>query len=106
MNRRDVRTSAIHAGQLQMDALTDATLQALHRAGLADTAGELQRRVLDRGLSETCELTEEEGETPRIAYKPMIELLLHEVRHVARMPHVTASDRRARIDWAMTLAGV
>lgn len=106
MDGRQVETSVPYAGHQQMQALAAATLHALERAGLLDAVDEVNRRVLTRERADICDVSQLEGEAPHIAYKPMIELLLHEIKHVARAPHVSAEDRRVRIEWAMTLAGV
>jgi hypothetical protein len=95
-----------YAGQQQVQTLAFATLHALERAGLRDIAEALKRRVLDRPWDEVCDIVQTEDDCAQISYKPMIELLLYEVKHVARAPHVTDEDRRIRIEWAMTLAGV
>lgn len=105
MDGRQVETSTSYLGHQQMQALVASTLHALERAGLVDVADELQRRVLARASDTICEVHQVDGES-HIAYKPMIELLLYEIKHVARAPHVSTDDRRVRIEWAMTLAGV
>jgi hypothetical protein len=105
MDGRQVETSP-YTGHQQMQTLAAATLHALERAGLNDVIVEVHRRVLDRDPAAVCDVSQLEGEAPHITYKPMIEVLLYEIKHVARAPHVSAEDRRIRIEWAMTLAGV
>jgi hypothetical protein len=100
----DMRTR--YPGQQQIQSLADATLHALERAGLHDVVDDLKLRVLDRQWEEVCDLAQIDGDAWQISYKPMIELLLYEIKHVARAPHVSDDDRRIRIEWAMTLAGV
>jgi hypothetical protein len=105
--RHELDTGIRYAGQQQIQTLAFATLHALERAGLRDVVDELKRRVLDRDWQEVCDILQAvDSDTQQISYKPMIELLLYEVKHVARAPHVSDDDRRIRIEWAMTLAGV
>ena len=105
MDGRQVETGVRYAGQHQVQTLAFATLHALERAGLRDVIDEVKRRVLDRDGATICEITTIDGEET-ISYKPMVELLLYEIKNVARAPHVSDDDRRVRIEWAMTLAGM
>ena len=93
-------------GEAQVELLAAAARHALERAGLTDLIEELERRVLGRPTQETCDIVQMEGGGTHVAFKPMIELLLLEVKHVARAPHITDVHRRERIRLAMTLAGV
>jgi hypothetical protein len=95
-----------YAGRQQIQTLAFATLHAVERAGLKETVDDLKRRVLDRDWEEVCDVVQTDVDSWQISYKPMIELLLYEVKHIARAPHVSDDDRRTRIEWAMTLAGV
>jgi hypothetical protein len=104
--RHQVETGIRYAGQQQIQTLAFATVHALERAGLRDNVEELKRRVLDRQWEEVCDVVQVDGDNWQISYKPIIELLLYEIKHLARAPHVTAGDRRLRIEWAMTMAGV
>jgi hypothetical protein len=104
--RHEIDTGVRYAGQQQIQTLAFATLHALERAGLSDVMDDLKRRVLDRDWEDVCDIVPIDAESSRVTYKPIIELLLHEVKHVARAPHVSDDDRRIRIEWAMTLAGV
>lgn len=104
--RHQVESGVPYAGRQQMQTLAFATLHALDRAGLEDSVEELKRRVLDRSWEEVCDVVQTEDRGLQIAYKPMIELLLYEVKHIARAPHVRDDDRRLRIEWTMRLAGV
>ena len=104
--RPEVQTGVRYAGQHQVQTLAFTTLHALDRAGLRDVVDEVKRRVLDRRLDDVCDVEQTADEQWRIAYKPIVELLLYEIKHVARAPHVSDEDRRIRITWAMTLAGM
>jgi hypothetical protein len=106
MERHDVEGGIRYEGRQQVQTLAFATLHALERAGLQDVVDEVKRRVVDRTWEDTCDFVQTDGDSCQVSYKPMIELLLHEIKHAARAPHVTDDDRRVRIEWAMTMAGV
>lgn len=93
-------------GREEMHALTYSVVGALERAGLTDMLAELKRRVLERGLEDVCDSVEAGEAVLHLSYKPMVELLLYEIRDVSRMPHLSKEHRRERITWAMTMAGV
>jgi hypothetical protein len=93
-------------GREEMQALTLSVVGSLERAGLTDMLAELKHRVLERKPEDVCDTAEAGAAVLHLTYKPMIELLLYEVRDVARMPHLSAEHRRERITWAMTMAGL
>jgi hypothetical protein len=93
-------------GREEMEALVSSVLGALERAGLTDMVAELQHRVLDRRPEDLSDAVETGNSVLYLSYKPIIELLLHEVRDVSRMPHLSAQHRRDRITWAITAAGM
>jgi hypothetical protein len=104
--QNQVDTGIRYAGPQQVYTLAFSTLHALERAGLRDVIEEVKRRVLDREQEVVCDVVDDDMNGQQISYKPMIELLLYEIKHIARAPHVNDEDRRVRIEWAMTLAGV
>jgi hypothetical protein len=107
MDRRFQPTSPVRVlGREELEALAGSVIRALQRAGLADVTAELRRRVLDRAADEVCESVKTSEAVFHLTYKPMIELLLYEVRDVARMPHLSTSHRRERIIWALSMAGL
>jgi hypothetical protein len=93
-------------GREEMQALTLSVMGSLERAGLADMLAELKRRVLDRKPEDVCDAVEAGQAVYHLTYKPMVELLLYEIRDVSRMPHLSTDYRRERISWAMAMAGV
>ena len=93
-------------GREEMQALVFSVAGSLERAGLTDMLAELKRRVIDRKPEEVCDSVETSESVFHLTYKPIVELLLFEVRDVARMPHLSAEHRRERITWAMTMAGL
>jgi hypothetical protein len=93
-------------GLEEMQALTLSVLGALERAGLTDMIAELKRRVLERKPEDVSDSVEAGNAVFHLTYKPIVELLLYEVRDVSRMPHLSAEHRRERITWAMSMAGL
>lgn len=93
-------------GREEMQALTMSVVGALERAGLTDMIAELKRRVLERKPEDVCDSVEAGQAILHLTYKPIVELLLYEVRDVSRMPHLSAEHRRERITWAMSMAGL
>jgi hypothetical protein len=89
-----------------MHALALSVIGTLERAGLSDMLVELKRRVLDRSPDELCESVEAGRDAFHLSYKPMVELVLYEVRDVARMPHLSTEHRKERISWALAMAGL
>jgi hypothetical protein len=107
MNRRyEVDVDLNYIGRRELQALQFGTLHALERAGLADLVQHVRERVFARDSAELCDVVKTDVDCWQVTYKPMIELLLHEIRHVARALHTSEEDRRMRIEWAMTMAGV
>ena len=79
-------------GRQEMLALTSSVVAALERAGLLDMLAEVKRRVMDRKPEDVCDSEEtSEALVFHLTYKPIVELLLYEVRDSARMPHLAAS---------------
>lgn len=106
MDGRFQPTSPVRViGREEMHALATSVIAALERAGLSDLRDELKSRVIDRTPAEVCESVEA-GNDLHLSYKPMVELALHEIRDVARMPHLSTGHRRDRIAWAFAMAGL
>lgn len=76
--------------RLPLEELTQSTLAALTHAGLGDIRRALTRRVLARPWPNDTLL---------------MELLLYEVRDVARSGALDGGRKRMRITWAMTMVG-
>src|SRR5262245_59624794 len=91
MDGQHIETGIRYAGQQQVDTLAFATLHALERAGLRDVIDDVKRRVLDRDPDAVCDV-QTAGDGLHITYKPIIELLLLEIKHIARAPHVNDED--------------
>jgi hypothetical protein len=93
-------------GHEEMQALALSVMAALEKAGLGDMGDELKRRVLDRKPEELCESVAAGRDLFHLSYKPIIELLLYEVRDISRMPHLSTDHRRERITWTLAIAGL
>ena len=107
MDRHPQPTSPARViGREEMQALALSVVGSLERAGLRDVLVEVNRRVLERTFDDVCEAEWSDRGAWRQHYKLIVELLLYEVRDVARMPHLSDDYRRERISWAMTMAGV
>jgi hypothetical protein len=91
-------------GGAQMRQLALTALAALERADLADATRVLHERVFSRRAEALLECYEEK-QTPRWRFKPMAELLLLEVTHLADAPNLSPEERRQRIDWTLVMAG-
>jgi len=83
--------------RLAMDALA-----ALADVALVDQIDALQDRVFSRS---SAELFQRDPYDDSWRFKPMVELLLYEVRDVATAPTLEPAERRARVAWALTMAG-
>jgi hypothetical protein len=93
-------------GHEEMRALALSVVGSLEKAGLTDMLGELRRRVLDLNPEALSQSVAAGQDLFHLSYKPIVELLLYEVRDVARMPHLSGEHRRERITWAITMAGL
>jgi hypothetical protein len=107
MDGRFQPTSPVRViGREEIRALALSVAKSLEQAGLTDMLAEVKRRVLDRTPEEVCDAVEAGQAVYHLTFKPIVELLLYEVRDVARMPHLSAEHRRERITWAITMAGL
>ena len=91
-------------GGAKMRELVLTTLAALERADLADATQVLHERVFCRrveALAEPCD----DNNVWRWRFKPMAELLLLELTHVADAPDLSPDARRQRIEWALEMTG-
>lgn len=70
--------------------LGDSTIAALHRAHLDESLDDITLRVLPH---------ESDADTT------WIELVLYEIRDIARRPHMTHENRLAQVWWTITMVG-
>ena len=91
-------------GSPEMRELALSALAALERAKLPDAARSVHERVFCRRPEALLDTYEENG-VRRWRFKPMAELLLRELKHIALARHLPLDQRRRRIDWVMEIAG-
>lgn len=92
------------AGLADIQALAVATVTALEESDLAAEAQLIHTRVLSRAPGVVVEPVQEGAQTTW-RFTPMVELLMHELRFVAIAPQLSLEERRARIRWALDVAG-
>ena len=93
-------------GRAEMHNLAMAAIAALEECDLHDQLGELHSRVLSRSPEAIVDAELVAPEVWRWTFKPMVELVLHEVRDVARATQAPIEDRRAQIQWVLHVAGL
>lgn len=87
-----------------MQALAASAITALQHANLVDEAQYVHAHVLARAPEELLERTVV-GEQTIWTFKPMVELLLHELRYIATAPDMSLAVRREQARWAIEVAG-
>jgi hypothetical protein len=92
-------------GRREMQELAIGALEALQRAGLHDEVRLLHDRVLSRPPAELMERLGIEGDPEFWTFKPMVELLLREVRTLAFRQERSLDDRRHELAWLLDIAG-
>jgi hypothetical protein len=92
------------AGITDMQALAASTITALQHANLVEEAQYVHAHVLARAPEELLERAAVGGQTIW-TFKPMVELLLHELRNIATASGVPLSVRREQARWAIEAAG-
>lgn len=101
--RQEPLSAAQINGGLQMRRLALEAVQALERVELNDAAQFLQERLFSRDPATLVE--RDEQNTDVWQFKPMAELLLLELTHLATAAHVPPDERRNRIEWALEMSG-
>jgi hypothetical protein len=92
-------------GKREMKELALAAVTALVDADLSDLIDELQTRVFSKGAALLFDTTQVGEHEWHWSYKPMVELLLLDIHETVATTHLTASERRDRIRWALEIAG-
>ena len=91
-------------GASEMRALALSALAALQGADLGDVARTVHERVFGCSIDTLLEPYDENG-IVRWRFKPMAELLLHELKQLASTDELTLTERRRRIEWTFEMAG-
>jgi hypothetical protein len=89
----------------EMQALAASAVSALESVDLHQEARYLQSCVLGRNPDGLIEMVESQYGPRKWSFKPMVELLLREVLHVATVRGVSVEIRRARVRWALEASG-
>ena len=92
-------------GKREMKELALAAVTALVDADLVDQVDALQDRLFSRGAGLLFDTTQVGVDEWLWSFKPMVELLLEEVRQAAGVASLTLDERRDRIRWALEMAG-
>lgn len=91
-------------GIADMQALASSAIAALQEANLHEEAHYVHARVLAQAPEALLERTVAGLQTVW-TFKPMVELLLHELRYLSTAPKLTRNQRRERIRWTIETAG-
>ena len=102
--REEARNESV-PGMEEMQTLAASAVSALERAALHQEARYLQSVVLGRSPEALVEMTEVECGPRKCFFKPMVELLLREILHVASVRGLSIEIRRARVRWALEASG-
>lgn len=107
MDTRDSQSPVTprYLGRREMQHLAESAVRALERSGHRDTLETLRARLFSRSPEELTAIEPLGDGVFHCRYKPMAELVLQEVIDVARNRRIAKEDQRARIMWALTMAG-
>jgi hypothetical protein len=87
-----------------MQALAVAAITALEESDLMAEAQLVRARVLSRSPEQLLEQATV-GTGTVWTFTPIVELLMHELNHIARAPGMSLEERRERIRWTLEVAG-
>ena len=85
-----------------MEALAISALAAVEKAGMVD---QVNRRLFDLDPDELLEAYDLDDGRSEYRYRPMVELLLHEIIAVGADSSLNAVEQQRRICWALDMAG-
>jgi hypothetical protein len=91
-------------GKEEMHELVRATFMALEEAELSEFVHQLRDRVFVREADELLETNIESG-ICRWRFKPMVELMLRHVLHLATTREISPYERRLEIEATIEAAG-
>jgi hypothetical protein len=92
------------AGVSDIQALAVAAITALQETDLSVEASLIDTRVLSRSPEQLLEQVSDGTQTVWM-FKPMVELIMHELRYIATAPDLSPEARRERIRWTLEAAG-
>jgi hypothetical protein len=102
--REEARNEPV-PGMDEVQTLAASAVSALESANLLQEARYLHSCVLGRSPEALVEMVESESGSGRWSFKPMVELLLREILHVATVRGLSIEIRRARVRWALEASG-
>jgi hypothetical protein len=102
--REEARNESV-PGMAEMQTLAASAVSALECADLHQEARYLQTVVLGRSPEALVEMIEGESGWRKWYFKPMVELLLREILHVANVRGLSIEIRRGRVRWALEASG-
>lgn len=102
--REEARNESV-PGMEELQTLAASAVSALDSADLHQEARYLQSCVLGRSPDALVEMVEPEFGPAKWNFKPMVELLLREILHVATVRGLSIEIRRARVRWALEASG-
>ena len=92
-------------GMDEMQSLAVAAISALEEGELREEAHYLHSKVLARSPEALVDTFVVGENAFRWTFKPMVELLLHELCDVALLPDLPRDARRERVRWALEVSG-
>lgn len=92
------------AGIADIQALTVTAITALDASGLRDEIKAVHMRLLSRPPEQLLEQVVE-GTKTVWTFTPIVELLMHELAHIATAPDLSIEERRERVRWTLDVAG-
>lgn len=104
LGKQSIQSARI-AGMRQMHSLAAAAAAALETANLVEEAHQLHARVLTRSPEALVEVVMLAENFYRWDFKPIVELLLLEIRDAATAKDLSIDERRTRIRWALEMSG-
>jgi hypothetical protein len=99
-----VRILTSHDAKEISDLVGDV-VSALEAGGLSDQLDVLEARVLARGPDAIFDGEPQPDHERALSFKPMVELLLREVLHLARLDALPTAARVEQIQWTLEMAG-
>src|SRR5262245_41488251 len=91
-------------GKDEMLTLATSAFDALQQADLDDVLDALHKRVFDQSTDLLFDFELVDGAW-RWRYKPMVELILRQVRDAAIDENLSPDERRAAMEWALSMSG-
>ena len=92
------------AGIADIQALAVSAITAMEQANLKAEVQLVHERVLSRPPEQLLEQSTAGAQTVW-TFTPIVELLMLELQHLAKVPGLSAEERRERVRWTLDMAG-